>query len=167
LRAIQIVILVSFLGLSQVSAKGIELAEPVARRLNALLESTVEFHKSIFDQNEVAIGDSLDELLARVNEARAAISHLPAHDRQHLEVILNAIKSQLEQSQFSSGPARKEHVREAFYQHAHMTRIYQLDPKFQVFFCPQDRSHWVQAGRGSARNPINPETLEQCGKVVR
>src|SRR5690606_33404779 len=104
--------MISLIGFTRVHAKGIELAEPITNRLNAVLESTVELTKSIFDEDEIAIGYTLDELIGRLNEARASISHLPAHDRQHLEVILNAIKSQLEQTQFSSGPARKEHVKE-------------------------------------------------------
>ena len=148
-------------------ARGIQLEDDVLSSLNAVLESTVDFHKSMFGRDEVAIGESLDELLEKLNSARAAIHSMAPHDRQHLEFIINAIRNQVERVQYSAGHERREYVKEAFYQLAHMTRIYKLDPKYQVFFCAQDRSHWVQKRKTSAKNPVNPETLAKCGKIVR
>ncbi len=148
-------------------ARGISLETDVVASLNAVLESTVQFHKSMFGRDEVAIGESLDELLETLSSARSVLHSMPPHDRQHLDVIINAVRSQVERAQYSSGHERREHVKEAFYQLAHMTRIYKLDPKYQVFFCARDRSHWVQRSKTSAKNPVNPETLAQCGKIVR
>lgn len=168
LRLFASLLMIGHLASSSVAqARGIEVEERVAERLNGVLEGAVLLHQSLHAGDEMALSDSIDRLLERLREARASASAMAPHDRQHLEFIINAIRAQVERVPYASGRERRDHVKEAFYQIAHMTRIYKLDSKYQVFFCAQDRSHWVQARRTLAKNPVNPDTLGQCGKIVR
>ena len=60
--------------------------------------------------------------------------------------ILDAAKEQFELSQVAYGQERRERLTEGFNQLVNLVRIYKVDKVYGIYFCPVDRSTWVQTG---------------------
>ncbi len=147
------------------SGRSIPLNGAVTVELNELLELTTELHDSLVEKDEDLIEVSLDRIMSQLARTKKLSFAVADHTRSHLERILEAIRIQFEMFQATDGETKRGHLKEAFYQLAHLRRIYDLDSKFRIVFCEKDRASWVQVG-WKAKNPVNPETLGSCGKVV-
>ena len=152
--------------LSSDGRRAIVLSQVLTSELNQLLSDSGELHRSFFNQNEESISQALSKTLKQINRAKESSVVIEEHSRSHLNKILDAAKGRLELTQTTEGDARRRNLKSAFEQLAHLARIYKVDRRFRIFFCPKDRSSWVKVG-WKAKNPINPETLANCGKAVK
>ncbi len=146
--------------------RAIVLDESLTQEVNELLGQTVDLQTSFYNQNENEITASLNQTLKQIDDAKSASLVIEEYSRSHLNKILDAAKSRLELTQTTQDEIRRRNLKSAFEQLAHLARIYKVDNKYRIFFCPKDRSSWVQTG-WKAKNPINPETLGSCGKAVK
>ena len=144
------------------------LNSPLTRELNAILKAGDSVHHSLVSQNEELTDIGLRDLLKQISHARARLHLAKDYERSHLVRILDAAKEQFELSQVAYGQERRARLTEGFNQLVNLVRIYKLDRTYGIYFCPLDKSTWVQTGN-KAQYPFPASgNREPCGiKVER
>ena len=143
-------------------AAGLTLQPSVMVALNHVLGAGDALHKSLVELNEDQIEMGIRDLINQLDQAKTAASVLKPHDRGHLLLVLDAAREQFEQTQTAYGEERVSRLLDGFNQLANLVRVYQVDRSYGIFFCPDDKSSWVQKGfRG--QNPFHPKTMLNCG----
>ncbi len=144
----------------------IALKSTVTLEINKLLFASDNLRLAILGQDEDQIEICLRELMWEVDQARLTSLHVRDFDRRHLLKILDNIKGNLEMSFSSYGEFRKDFFLKVFNQFANIVRIYQVDQRFSIFYCPKDRSTWIQASN-KPENPFRSSTVpKDCGLKV-
>lgn len=144
----------------------IVLRSNVTIELNKLLLSSDNLRIALLSQDEDQIEICLRELSWEVDQARAVSVYVRDFDRRHLLKILDNIKTNLDMSFSSYGVYRKDFFIKAFNQFANIVRIYQVDARFSIFYCPKDHATWVQSTT-KAENPFRSSTVpKDCGLRV-
>lgn len=153
-----------FIWVLPAKAGQLTLSPALTAELNQVLSISDVLHRSLVEQNEEQIEISLREIVLQLEKARAASYMAKPHDRRHLIKMLDAAYEQFELTQSSYGDERKERLAEGFHQLANLVRVYKLDRSFGIFFCPKDRTTWVQKGH-IARSPFRNQrqSRETCG----
>lgn len=128
------------------------LAPPVMFELNQLLKASDALHKSLLSQDDEQIEMGIRDILLQIDKTKAASVQVKPHERGHLLRILDSAHEQLELSRTSFGEQRRLHLEDGFNQLVNIVRIYRVDRQYGIFFCPKDRTTWVQTGQ----NPKNP-----------
>ncbi len=144
----------------------IVLRPNVTNELNKLLFASENLRIAMLNQDEDQIEICMRELMWEVDQARLVSSHVRDFDRRHLLKILDNIKGNLDMSSSSYGVYRKEFFLKIFNQFANIVRIYQVDARFSIFYCPKDHSTWIQASN-KPENPFkNSSVPKDCGLKV-
>jgi hypothetical protein len=144
----------------------IVLRPNVTLEINKLLYASENLRISLLNQDEDQIEICLRELMWDVDQARAISIHVRDFDRRHLLKILDNIKGNLELSFSSYGGYRKDFFVKVFNQFANIVRIYQVDSRFSIFYCPKDHATWIQAS-SKPENPFKSATVpKDCGLKV-
>ena len=144
---------------------GLVLAPTLMSSLNRVLATGDTLHASLVIQNEDQIEIGIRDIILQIDLARMATSYAKPHERGHILLILDAAKDQFLQTQASFGEERKLRMVEGFNQLANLIRIYQVDRSYGIFFCPDDKTSWIQKG-WKAQNPFHPKALLSCGMRV-
>jgi hypothetical protein len=145
----------------------IALRPNITFQLNKVLLSSENLRIALLNQDEDQIEICLKELSWEVDQARNISLQVRDFDRRHLLKILDNIKGSLEISFSSFGGDRRELLLKSFNQMANIVRIYQVDPRFSIFYCPKDHATWIQA----SNKPQNPfrgpaSASKDCGIKV-
>jgi hypothetical protein len=164
------VFLITLLISSVVQAGGpkgtLMLSPALTRELNLVLKAGDAVHHSLVAQNEELTDIGLRDLLRQIAHASAHLNLAKDYERPHLVRILDAAKEQFELSQVAYGQERRVRLTEGFNQLVNIVRIYKVDKQYGIFFCPSDRSTWVQTG-SKAQYPFTPiGSREPCGMKV-
>ncbi len=139
------------------------LNAPLTKELNAVLRVGDSVHHSLVAQNEEQADIALRDLLKQISHARSHLYFAKDYERPHLVRILDAAKEQFEMSQTAYGQERRTRLTEGFNQLVNLVRIYKLDKSYGIYFCPLDRSTWVQTGM-KAQYPFPASgSREPCG----
>jgi hypothetical protein len=147
-------------------ANRLVLASPLASELNLILRASEGLHKSLISQNEEHIEIGLRDVIGQIDRSKYALFLAKPHERGHLLKILDAAREHFELTQTTFGDERRERLIEAFHQLANLVRIYRLDRDFVIFFCPKDRTTWIQKG-SKPQSPFRAELRrENCGIKV-
>ncbi len=142
------------------------LNTPVTKELNSVLRMGDAVHHSLVAQNEELTDIGLRDLLRQIARARTHLSYAKDYERPHLVRILDAAREQFELSQAAYGQERRTRLSEGFNQLVNLVRIYKLDKSYSIYFCPIDKSTWVQTGN-KAQYPFPPAgNREPCGVRV-
>lgn len=128
--------------------------------LNSLLRTADGLHKSLLSHNEEQIELSLRDLHWQINRAKSAVDRVKLHEQGHLRRILEAAEKEFEISQTVLGEEKRSRLERGFYQLVNLVQIYRLDRAYSIFFCPKDRSTWVQKG-ASGSNPFRAESSRE------
>jgi hypothetical protein len=131
--------------------------------LNSVLKATVDLQESIFKDSDGKISQNIKKLVQKIDSASKK-THLAKEQKTHMLKMLTAAKTALEKSRRTTGADRHTFLQVTFKQLVGLAQTYQLD-KYKIFFCPKDRSVWLQRGN-KPQNPVNPGTLGTCGKPV-
>ncbi len=131
--------------------------------LNAVLKASVDLQEASVKGADKQASTAIKKLIQKISAAQKK-STMAKDQRTHMLKMLTAAKTALEKSRRLSGSDRHTFMQTAFKQIVGLSETYQLD-KYKTFFCPKDRSVWLQRGN-KAQNPVNPETLGSCGKPV-
>lgn len=167
-KTILIFSFIGFLSVGSVSnANGLTLAPNLTTELNQILSVSDHLHKSLVTQSEEQIEISLREMVLQLDRARAAANFAKPHDRRHLMRILDAAHESFELTQSLYGEERRTRLEAGFNQLANLVRVYRLDRSYSIFFCPKDRTTWVQRGY-KAQSPFRSQkhVREPCGMRV-
>ncbi|MES2965483.1 MAG: hypothetical protein V4760_16495 [Bdellovibrionota bacterium] len=144
------------------------LAPTLARELNAVLQAGDALRVSLNHQSEEQTDIGIRDLLQQIERARA-LSHLAKpHERNHLIRILDAARENFEVVQTTYGADRRSQLEEGYNQLVNLVRIYKLDRTYAIFFCPKDKTSWVQKV-GKPQSPFTPASTgsrEPCGMRI-
>ncbi|MBX7232675.1 MAG: hypothetical protein K1X29_11375 [Bdellovibrionales bacterium] len=132
--------------------------------LNKVLKATDGLQKACITRNEKQIDRAIKILILNLNQANQK-SNLAKDQKPHLSRMINAAINHLEVTLNRSGESRKDSLKEAFNHLVQIAKVYKLD-EYQVFFCPLDKSVWLQKNN-KPNNPINPQKYGSCGKLVK
>ncbi len=131
-----------------------------------MLKAGDSVHHSLVAQNEELTDIGLRDLLKQISTARTHLSLAKEYERPHIVRILDAAKEQFELSQVAYGQERRARLTEGFNQLVNLVRIYKLDKQYGIYFCPNDKSTWVQTGT-KAQYPFSTSgSREPCGLKV-
>jgi hypothetical protein len=144
---------------------GLDLASPLMTAVNRVLSAGDKLHKSLIVQNEDEIEIGIRDMIWHIDQARQASAYAKPHERGHLLLILDAAREQFELTQSAYGEERRVSMEAGYNQLANLVRIYQVDRSYGIFFCPDDKSSWVQKGL-KGQNPFHPKGLLNCGMRV-
>lgn len=133
--------------------------------LNKVLVASSELHEACVTQDEKKINTSVQNVINAINKAEKKTA-LADGEKPHLDRILNATKSRLENVKKTDGDDRKDALKEGFIQLVQISQLFRADPGYSVFFCAKDKAVWIQKGK-KPKNPIHPESFENCGKLVQ
>ena len=139
------------------------LAAPLTTELNLVLKAGDVLHKSLISHDEEQIEMGLRDMLWQLEKAKGALVHAKMHERGHLVRILEAASDDFEVTQRAFGEERRLRLAAAYNQLANLVRIYKLDRVYSIFFCPKDRTTWIQKG-SNGLNPFRNEGVrDHCG----
>lgn len=150
-----------------VEAGELVLNSQLTREINGVLKASDVLHRSLIQQNEEQVELNLRDLIQQLNRARELSFLAKPHERAHLIRILDAAKEHFEITQTSFGSERRDRLEDGFNQLVNLVRIYRVDRSYAIYFCPKDKSTWVQTS-AKAQNPFRTEAgnREPCGIKV-
>ena len=138
------------------------LEPELTRELNSVLRSGDTLRQALVAQDDEQIDLAIRDLLQQLDHARGVSILAKPHERGHLVRILDSARERFEVAQTSFGQDRKSQLEEAYDQLVNLVRIYKLDRQYSIFFCPKDKTSWVQKGL-KAQSPFHPPGREPCG----
>jgi hypothetical protein len=144
------------------AAEGLVLSPALTNELNQVLKASDVLHRALLSQNEEKVDLALRDVVWQLERARAASALAKPHERGHLLRILDSAHEHFELTQASYGEERRTRLEDGFNQIVNLVRIYKVDRSYSIFFCPKDRSTWVQKGL-KAQYPFKVENREPCG----
>lgn len=156
----------SLSGSLEARAGDLVLNKHLMEELNLVLKASDVLHKSLLTQDDEQVDLSLRDLLRQLEKAQNASGLAKPHERGHLMRILSAAHEQFELTQSSYGEDRRARMEEGYNQLVNLVRIYRVDTSYAIFFCPKDRTTWIQKG-ARAQNPFQGESRrEPCAIQV-
>lgn len=142
---------------------GLALSPTLTNELNQVLRAGDLLHQALVGRSDEQIEMSVRDILWHLDRARNALRTAKPHERAHLSRILSAARQHFEVTQTAYGEERRSRLEDGFNQLVNLVRIYRLDKSYSIFFCPKDRTTWVQKG-SRGRNPFQSEwSRESCG----
>lgn len=144
-----------------VSAGELALTPPIMNGLNQILKASDLLHKSLLSKDEEQIEIGVRDILIELERAKIASYKAKPHERRHLVRILDTAHEQFEQIRTTYGEERRHRLEEAYNQLVNIVRIYRVDRAYGIFFCPKDRTTWIQKGN----RPQNPfRAISESGR---
>jgi hypothetical protein len=139
------------------------LAPSLATELNLILRASDVLHQSLVNQNEEQIEMGLRDVIWQIDRTKSSLHMAKPHERGHLVRILDAARDHFEVTQTAFGDDRRASLAEGYNQLVNLIRIYRLDRSYDIYFCPKDRTTWVQKG-SRVQNPFRTDSQRQpCG----
>lgn len=145
----------------------LRLAPALTRELELVLSASDALHRSLAAQNEEQIEIGIRDVIVQIQRARTFTHLAKPYERGHLARILDAAHDQFELTRSSFGDERLLRLEDGFNQLVNLVRIYRLDRAYAIYFCPKDRTTWVQKGVKIV-NPFrhDPTDRQPCGVRV-
>ena len=139
------------------------LKEELKTPLTALLDEAVDLHHAVYSNQEDRIHLTLSKMIYQIEELKQFPQLLPYHQQSYTYGLLQALKPQLEAIKVSR-EKRKDNINAINRTLTYMAHVYGLK-KYAVFFCPRDRSVWIQKGKNT-RQKRPPQAYRSCGDLV-
>ena len=152
----------SFFGFA-IKRSAFPIQEELKNPLISLLDEAVDLHHAIYSNQEDRIHLTLSKMINKIEEMQQFPQLLPYHQQSYTYNLLQSLTPQLEAIKESRGK-RKDNINVVNRTLTYMAHVYGLR-KYMVFFCPKDKSVWMQKGNKTRQN----RTLQNyrlCGDVV-
>lgn len=131
--------------------------------LVSLLDEAVYLHQAFYSKKEDHIYLALSKMVNQIEILEKSPKLLPYHQRFYIYRLLKDLKPQLEAMKITKGK-RKVGINAVNRTLTYMAHIYGLK-KYAVFFCPKDRSVWMQGKGAEKMRPLHLE-YQSCGSLV-
>ena len=137
-----------------------ELREP----LTSLLDEAVYLHQAFYSKKEDQVRLTSLKMINQIEMLERSPQLIPYHQRSYVDRLLKSLKPQLEAIR-TSPSSRRTNINSVNRTLTYMAHIYGLN-KYAVFFCPDDRSVWLQGKKSKKMKPLHLE-YQDCGALVK
>lgn len=137
-----------------------ELKEP----LTSLLDEAVYLHQAFYSQREDQIRLTSLKMINQIAMLEQSPQLVPYHQRSYIDRLLKSLKPRLEAIR-TSPSTRRTNINSVNRTLTYMAHIYGLN-KYAVFFCPDDRSVWLQGKKSKKMKPLHL-AYQKCGALVK
>ena len=131
--------------------------------LISLLDEAVYLHKAFYSKKEDQIHLTVSKMVSQIKALEQSPQLLPYHQKYYVYRLLQTLKPQLESIQ-SVPEERSANINSINRTITYMAHIYGLK-KYDVFFCPTDRSVWMQGKKIKKARPLHLK-YQSCGSPV-
>ena len=131
--------------------------------LVSLLDEVVYLHQAFYSKKEDQIHLISSKMTNQIEILEQSPHFLSYHQQSYTHKLLRDIKAQLEAIK-SAGNTRKSSINSINRTLTYMAHLYGLK-KYAVFFCPKDRSVWMQGKNKQKTRPLHLE-YQSCGDIV-
>ncbi len=147
------------LGVHASGAESREARLSLAREIRDPLQNVLIVNESIqvalIKQDEEALELALRDFEVAVRNAIAVSKPImKPHDRSHFVKLLSPLLETCVGVRSSGLAERRELLGQLLNGVSNIVRIYRVDPRFRVYFCPRDRLTWVQL-RSRGEHPLS------------
>ena len=132
--------------------------------LTSLLDEAVYLHQAFYSKQEDQIRLTSLKMMNQIEVLERSPQLVPYHQRSYIGRLLKGLKPQLEAIRTSPG-MRRTNINAVNRTLTYMAHIYGLN-KYAVFFCPDDRSVWLQGKKSKKMKPLHLE-YQECGALVK
>lgn len=145
--------------------KRMKVEKNISDGIEEVLELTAEFHKTRVSQDSSKVSVQLATEIAQKLGTVANISQKTnSVQNLHITKIIQSAQNSIQL--YKEDPMAKNastDLKDFFKEIVQITQVFEVK-KYKIFFCPQDRSLWLQT-MPKAQNPVNLN-LKNCGKPV-
>lgn len=163
----QMFFIITFLSISHFGFAMKKPVFPLQDKLKAplvsLLDEAVYLHQAFYSKKEDQIHLTLSKMINQINVLERSPELLPYHQRSYTYRVLQSLKPQLEAMKVAK-EKRKANINSINRTLTYMAHVYGLK-KYAVFFCPKDRSVWMQGKNVKKGKPLHLE-YQSCGAMV-
>ena len=141
------------------------LKDELKAPLVSLLDEAVYLHQAFYSKKEDQIHLTLSRMINQIEVLEQSPELLPYHQRSYTYRLLRGLKPQLEaMMKIANKGNRKTSINSINRTLIYMAHVYGLK-KHVVYFCPKDRSVWMQGKNVKKMRPLHLE-YQSCGAVV-
>ena len=142
------------------------IKEDLKEPLLSLLDEAVNLHRAVYSKKEDQINIISLKMARKIRELENSPRLPPYHQGSYIHRLLQGLKPQLEAVKTPNGK-RQRNIASINRSLTYMAHVYGLR-KYAVFFCPQDRSVWMQDLGDAKKGKIKPLHLQHrsCGALV-
>ncbi len=142
------------------------LKEEIKGPLTFLLDEAVSLHRAVYSKQEKQIHVALLKMRYQIEMLEKFPQLLPYHQQSYIKRLLQYLKPKLEAIKAPGDNRRKNNIASINRTITYMAHVYGLKKKYAVFFCPQDRSVWMQKEKKARQTkPLHLE-YRSCGALV-
>lgn len=163
-RVCIILLLITFSFCSFALKKTFSVKDELKRPLTSLLDEAVYLHQAFYSKQEDQIRLTSLKMMNQIEVLERSPQLVPYHQRSYIGRLLRSLKPQLEAIRTSPG-IRRTNINAVNRTLTYMAHIYGLN-KYAVFFCPDDRSVWLQGKKSKKMKPLHLE-YQECGALVK
>lgn len=140
---------------------------PITRELKgtltSLLDKAVDLHQAFYSKKEDQMRLTLLRMINTIEVLEQSPQSLPYHQKSYISKLLRELKPKLETLK-NSHTKTAESINSINRSLTYMAHVYGLK-KYVVFFCPKDRSVWMQGQNTNTTKPLHLE-YQSCGAPV-
>lgn len=145
--------------------KRMKIDKTISDGIEEVLALTAEFHKTRVSQQDTTSAIKLaDEIIKKLGSVATISQKHNSVQNLHITKIVQSAQNSIRL--YKEDPLAKNatsDLKDFFKEIVQITQVFEVK-KYKIFFCPQDRSLWLQT-LPKAQNPINLN-LKNCGKPV-
>lgn len=139
----------------------IELESSTMSQLTILLGTIDGLHSNLIKQDDEQIEVSLRDIEQETHRTMGVSERLKPYERTHLMKNLESIEINVGAARNSGHSDRRERIADIFNTAANLVRVYSVDARFKIFFCPRDKMTWVQT-KSVGRYPFVDNGEREC-----
>ena len=143
----------------------IELPTPLKLEVEALLNTGIELHKNLVNENNRQATKTMRRILSQKKRVDKQLSKAK-NTRPHLEKILNAIQLNMENALSEDAKNRDEYLKATFEQFVQILKVFKVTD-YPVFFCSKNETLWYQEDKKNPKTPVKPKLYKSCGLSIK
>ena len=164
-RVFIVLLLITFSFCGFALKKTFSVKDELKRPLTSLLDEAVYLHQAFYSQQEDQIRLTSLKMINQIEMLERSPQLLPYHQRSYIDRLLRSLKPHLEAIRTSSAGIRRTNINAVNRTLTYMAHIYGLK-KYAVFYCPDDRSVWLQGKKSKKMKPLHL-AYQECGALVK
>lgn len=142
--------------------------------MKLILRFNDALYAALVSKNDQLVTTQIVSLDTAISEAQQAVAKAQAAARDTAQPFIHGralqdsfseMRQYLNQAYRKDGESRRASIRELLKRVVLLTKLYNVEHPYKIFFCQSDRSVWLQRG-SKPRNPTSIDSHPNCGILV-